>query len=230
MNVVWSVNDGKLRLEWRERGGPPVKSPLKRGFGTTLIEQTAKSEGGSSHVFVEAEGLRWEITLPLNTEKSIGTAERGGPTPSGIQGPRTIRPAAPLEPLKGKRFLIVEDEPLIALDIVAGLEGVGVNVEGPIGSVRDALRAIEEGSFDGVLLDANLRGEPVDEVAAALVRHNIPFAFVTGYGRQALPESFARATVLTKPFTQEQLLRTVSQLVGSDRTGLHLLHDRDWHG
>jgi hypothetical protein len=57
---------------------------------------------------------------------------------------------------------------LIALDIVADLEGVGVNVEGPVGSVKDALRAIEEGSFDGVLLDANLRGEPVDEVAAAL--------------------------------------------------------------
>lgn len=230
VNVVWSVNDGKLRLEWRERSGPPVKSPLKRGFGTTLIEQTAKSEGGSSHVFVEAEGLRWEITLPLNTEKSIGTAERGGSTPSSIPGPRTLRHAATPEPLKGKRFLIVEDEPLIALDIVAGLEGVGVNVEGPIGSVKDALRAIEEGSFDGVLLDANLRGEPVDEVAAALIRHNIPFAFVTGYGRQALPESFARATVLTKPFTQEQLLRTVSQLVGSDRTGLHLLHDRDRRG
>ncbi|WP_271597826.1 response regulator [Bradyrhizobium sp. CCBAU 45384] len=230
VNVVWSVNDGKLRLEWRERGGPPVKSPLKRGFGTTLIEQTAKSEGGSSHVFVEAEGLRWEITLPLNTEKSIGAAERDRSTPSSTERSRTIRQAAPPEPLKGKRFLIVEDEPLIALDIVAGLEGVGVNVEGPIGSVKNALRAVEESSFDGVLLDANLRGEPVDEVAAALIRRNIPFAFVTGYGRQALPESFARATVLTKPFTQEQLLRTVSQLVGSDRTGLHLLHDRDRRG
>lgn len=167
------------------------------------------------HVFVEAEGLRWEITLPLNTEKSIGTAERGRPTPS-YQGPRTIRPAAPPEPLKGKRFLIVEDEPLIALDIVAGLEGVGVNVEGPIGSVRDALRAVEECSFDGVLLDANLRGEPVDEVAAALIRHNIPFAFVTGYGRQALPERFARSTVLTKPRRSNCSGRHRSS---SDRTG-----------
>jgi hypothetical protein len=36
------------RLEWLERGGPPVKSPLKRGFVTTLIEQTAKGEGGTS--------------------------------------------------------------------------------------------------------------------------------------------------------------------------------------
>ena len=44
-----------------------------------------------------------------------------------------------------------------------------------------------------MLLEANLRGEPVDDVAAALTRRNIPFVFVTGYGRQALPESFARS-------------------------------------
>ncbi|WP_441267800.1 response regulator [Bradyrhizobium sp. 215_C5_N1_1] len=222
--VGWAVNDDKLRLEWRERGGPPVKSPLKRGFGTNLIEQTAKSEGGSSHVSAEAEGLRWEITLPLSAEKSIAPEERGRSTSSSR--PRSMRQAAPAEPLKGKRFLIVEDEPLIALDIVAGLEGAGVNVEGPIGSVKDALRAVEEGSFDGVLLDANLRGEPVDEIAAALTRRNVPFVFVTGYGRQALPESFARSMVLTKPFTQEQLLQTASQLVGSERSGLYLLKDR----
>jgi PAS domain S-box-containing protein len=228
VSVGWSVNDGKLRLEWREHGGPPVKSPLKRGFGTTLIEQTARSEGGDSHMVAEAEGLRWEITLPLDSKKSIVLEERRSTTQSS-SGPRSLRPLPPAEPLKGRRFLIVEDEPLIALDIVAGLESVGVNVEGPIGSVKEALRAIQERSFDGVLLDANLRGEPVDEVAAALTRRNIPFVFVTGYGRQALPESFARSMVLTKPFTQEQLFRAASQLVGSERSSLHHM-SRDQRG
>jgi len=228
VSVGWSVNDGKLRLEWREHGGPPVKSPLKRGFGTTLIEQTARSEGGDSHMVAEAEGLRWEITLPLDSKKSIVLEERRSTTQSS-SGPRSLRPLPPAEPLKGRRFLIVEDEPLIALDIVAGLESVGVNVEGPIGSVKEALRAIQESSFDGVLLDANLRGEPVDEVAAALTRRNIPFVFVTGYGRQALPESFARSMVLTKPFTQEQLFRAASQLVGSERSSLHHM-SRDQRG
>jgi len=228
VSVGWSVNDGKLRLEWREHGGPPVKSPFKRGFGTTLIEQTARSEGGDSHMVAEAEGLRWEITLPLDSKKSIVLEERRSTTQSS-SGPRSLRPLPPAEPLKGRRFLIVEDEPMIALDIVAGLESVGVNVEGPIGSVKEALRAIQERSFDGVLLDANLRGEPVDEVAAALTRRNIPFVFVTGYGRQALPESFARSMVLTKPFTQEQLFRAASQLVGSERSSLHLM-SRDQRG
>ena len=220
VNVNWAVHDGRLRLEWRERGGPPVESPLKRGFGTNLIEQTLKSEGGSSHVFVEANGLRWDITLPLKTGGAIVSGEGNKSAKRRPLVPQSVPQPGPAEPLKGRHFLIVEDEPLIALDIVAGLESAGVIVEGPVSSVKDALRTVEGTSFDGVLLDANLRGEPVGDVAAALTRRNIPFVFVTGYGRQALPEGFGQSTVLTKPFTQEQLLQTAVRLVGSVLSGL----------
>jgi two-component sensor histidine kinase len=122
VSVDWAVHDGRLRLEWRERGGPPVESPLKRGFGTNLIEQTLKSEGGSSHVFVEADGLRWDITLPLKAGGAIVSREGAK---SATQGPlllQSVPQPGPAERLKGRHFLIVEDEPLIALDIVAGLE------------------------------------------------------------------------------------------------------------
>jgi two-component sensor histidine kinase/DNA-binding response OmpR family regulator len=225
VNVNWTVSDNRLHLEWRERGGPPVKSPLKRGFGTTLIEQTAKGEGGESHMIVEAGGLRWEITLPLILGGTNGLRKRSTSTKQAPLGLRTVGSSS--EPLRGKRFLVVEDEPLIGLDIVAGLEGAGVKVEGPVGSVEDALRAIEHASFDGVLLDANLRGEPASDIAAALTRRKIPFVFVTGYGRQALPESFGQSMMLTKPFTQEQLLQAAAQLIKSVSLGLRLHKDRD---
>jgi two-component sensor histidine kinase/DNA-binding response OmpR family regulator len=197
--LSWALSDNQLRLDWRERGGPPVKSPLKRGFGTNLIERTAKGEGGTSHMIVEADGLRWEITLPLIVSNGDALRKRNYVAKQAVRAPRTTQQVRPPEPLRGKRFLIVEDEPLIALEIMAGLESVGVNVEGPVGSVQEALRAIDDDcSFDGVLLDANLRGEPAGEIAAALTRRNIPFVFVTGYGRQALPESFGRSPILTK--------------------------------
>jgi CheY-like chemotaxis protein len=64
------------------------------------------------------------------------------------------------------------------------------------------------------------------EIAAALIRRSIPFVFVTGDGRQVLPESFARSAVLTKPFTQEQLLQAAAQLVLSMQSSLHLPKDR----
>jgi PAS domain S-box-containing protein len=226
VNISWAVSDNWLRLEWRERGGPPVKSPLKRGFGTHLIEQTVKGEGGASHMIVETDGLRWEITLPLTAGGAGASRRPNHSAKQALLGPRSAPQVGP-EPLRGKRFLIVEDEPLIALDIVAGLESAGVEVEGPVGSVEDALRAIENASFDGVLLDANLRGEPADDIAAALTRRNIPFAFVTGYGRQALPESFGRSMILTKPFTQEQLLQTAVRLVKPVPSGLRLHRDRE---
>jgi CheY-like chemotaxis protein len=230
VSVSWAVNDNRLRLDWRERGGPPVKSPLKRGFGTNLIEQTVKGEGGTSHMIVEADGLRWEITLPLNAGGADASGRRNKPAKQAPFGPRKIPQVGPPEPLRGKRFLIVEDEPLIALEIVAGLESVGVDVEGPVGSVEDALRAIEDASFDGVLLDANLRGEPAGDIAAALTRRNIPFVFVTGYGRQALPESFGQSMMLAKPFTQEQLLQTAARLVRPVPPGLRLHKDREQGG
>ena len=49
---------------------------------------------------------------------------------------------------------------------------------------------IEAGEFDAALLDGNLAGKPVDDLAIALTRRGMPFVFVTGYGRDALPVGF----------------------------------------
>jgi two-component sensor histidine kinase len=65
VTISWTVEDQLLRLRWVERGGPAVRAPASRGFGMTLIEQSAKSEGGDASMLVEAEGITWEITFPL---------------------------------------------------------------------------------------------------------------------------------------------------------------------
>ena len=114
--------------------------------------------------------------------------------------------------LAGLRFLVIEDEPLIALDIAGSLERAGAEVAPPVGTEMEALQAIERNDFDAALLDGNLHGRPVDEIAAALTRRNIPFIFVTGYGRENLPNSFKHAGVLNKPFTQQQLLQALKDM------------------
>jgi PAS domain S-box-containing protein len=42
----WTFDPGgeRLRLSWQESGGPPVKPPIRRGFGSRLIERALKSE------------------------------------------------------------------------------------------------------------------------------------------------------------------------------------------
>jgi PAS domain S-box-containing protein len=58
--VVPSTPHKTLKVEWREAGGPAVTPPTRRGFGSVLIENTAKVE---QHY--EPGGLRCTIEMPL---------------------------------------------------------------------------------------------------------------------------------------------------------------------
>jgi CheY-like chemotaxis protein len=112
------------------------------------------------------------------------------------------------------RILVVEDEFLIAIDIAGVLEQAGLAVVGPAATVRDALQAIEGDEVHGALLDAHLAGEPVGCIADALKARNIPFAFVSGYGREQLPAAHRTAPLVKKPFTGKDLLAAVAYFRG----------------
>ena len=207
VSVTWTADDA-LRIRWTERGGPPVAPSPTQGFGTTLIAQSVKGQGGEAQMTSEPEGISWSIVLPL----SCGIVSEAQATPAS---PRTAESSGTADncSLEGRRFLVVEDEPLIGLDIVSALEGVKASVEGPVTSVERACELIARSRFDGVLLDANLHGNPVDRIASALSQRDIPFAFVTGYSGNALPEAFRGIPVLNKPCSQEQVIETAVGLV-----------------
>ncbi|MDO9384400.1 MAG: HWE histidine kinase domain-containing protein [Hyphomicrobiaceae bacterium] len=213
--ITWTIGGGRLRLNWDERGGGPVAVPLKRGFGTTLVERTALGQSGRAHMAINEGGLVWDIELPLPAQAAAAAElvqQVADATPPGVQSATGHR-------LAGKRLLVVEDEPLIALEIVDGLESAGAHVLGPAGTVNEALRVIANTKLHAALLDANLGGHPVDDVAAALARSNVPFIFVTGYGREALPRAFATMPMLSKPFSPEQLLDAAARVSGSCGVG-----------
>ena len=53
-------------LIWIERDGPPVKEPLRSGFGSTLIrEGFAAQLGGSATLAFEPDGLTCVLEFPL---------------------------------------------------------------------------------------------------------------------------------------------------------------------
>jgi CheY-like chemotaxis protein len=147
--------------------------------------------------------------LPASGKQTKDTGRDDGPPSSGI---------------KGRRFAVIEDEPIIAFKIASILENEGAHVSGPAVNVDEALRMIEDADLDGALLDANLQGEPVDAIAAALARKRGPFAFVSGYGRDALPRRFDGARLLTKPFTDSELLGTAAQLIARPAVVMGLRH------
>ncbi len=211
--ISWTVTGDTLNLQWVERGGPRVSVPTKRGFGTTLIEQSAKSEGGVAELVFEPEGIAWKIrmTIPHSgaSEKERLQAELA--TAPAEQGElATMDPAVKFS---GLRFLIIEDESLIALDLKDRLEEAGAAMALPVSTEQEALQAIADGAnFDCALLDANLHGHPVNDIAAALTRRNVPFLFVTGYGAAGLPASFKHAPILSKPVSDDQLFDAVTRV------------------
>lgn len=121
--------------------------------------------------------------------------------------------------LAGSRVLIVEDEYYLADDARSALSGVGAEVLGPVASVEEARALIQaDARIDGVLLDVNLRGEMAFEVADTLASRGIPFAFVTGYDRAALPERFSATASLQKPVRTEQLVDLFGSFRVSERS------------
>lgn len=68
--VCWRIEQvsgvGRLYVEWRERGGPPVISPKQRGFGSRLVERGLATElGGKADITFEPEGVVCRITASL---------------------------------------------------------------------------------------------------------------------------------------------------------------------
>lgn len=217
VELRWTVDDHVLRVTWTETDGPPVKAPTKRGFGSTLIDQIVSGADGEAHVSYRAEGVVWTIAAKLtDLEEGADNLAPASATASEATGPATTRAVDDIaeEALSGRRFLIVEDEPLVALEISGILKDAGAEIIGPAGTVEQALAFIRSDTpLDGALLDGNLHGLPVDDIAAALTRRNIPFVFVSGYGRETLPRAFQQAPLLSKPFSETQLLQAAARFI-----------------
>ena len=55
-----------VKIEWHERGGPPVVTPPKLGYGTSLIRELIPHElGGSVNLAFATDGVRCEINVPI---------------------------------------------------------------------------------------------------------------------------------------------------------------------
>lgn len=117
--------------------------------------------------------------------------------------------------LTGCRILVVEDEYYLADEASAILSQVGADIVGPVPTVHQAQAILDtDAQIDGALLDVNLRGELVFELADALRNRRVPFAFATGYDGDVLPERFTDRLVLSKPVRPEQLIETFTALIG----------------
>ena len=69
VRIAWSVErkgETRLNLRWSESGGPPVRSPTRRGFGSRLIERSlARELAGEVELLYEPGGVVCTIKAPV---------------------------------------------------------------------------------------------------------------------------------------------------------------------
>ncbi|MFH0823546.1 MAG: response regulator [Pseudomonadota bacterium] len=108
------------------------------------------------------------------------------------------------------QVLIVEDEPLLAMDLVGALEHLGYRVAGVVDKAEEAVDRAEEAKPDVVLMDVQLLGAMDGIEAAKMIRarSDMPIVFVTGHGT---PDVIRRIKnldphgYLLKPFSDKEL-------------------------
>jgi PAS domain S-box-containing protein len=65
VSLSWMVGEDGIRLVWAERGGPRVREPSARGFGTHLIQSVLPNQtGGDVDLRWEEAGLCCELRIP----------------------------------------------------------------------------------------------------------------------------------------------------------------------
>jgi DNA-binding response OmpR family regulator len=111
-------------------------------------------------------------------------------------------------------FLILEDEPLIAMDLKFAFEDEGVDAV-TAGTCEEAMAALDRESFAGAVLDVNLgHGRTCEHTAVELKRRGIPFVLHTGDLDRV--GEFLRgldAPVLAKPRPAEDVVRYALSLL-----------------
>jgi light-regulated signal transduction histidine kinase (bacteriophytochrome)/CheY-like chemotaxis protein len=199
VTVETRVDDSNnLIIDWRERGGPPVQAPTRRGFGSAVIERTIPYDlKGEAQIDYELAGVHAHFLIPGDFVRRVDKA--------APQVDTAIKVAPEDLTIPGD-VLLVEDNYIIALDAEDALRRLGAHEIRTAGNVNSALELIDERPPEFAVLDVNLGIETSFEIANRLLALGVPFAFMTGYGEsESFPEELSHVPRIRKPFTHQTL-------------------------
>jgi two-component system, response regulator PdtaR len=125
---------------------------------------------------------------------------------------------------KPLNVLIVEDEPLTALDFSLMVEDAGGRAVGTASSAMSAEAMAKSASPDIILMDVRLMGERdgIDAARAIRAFSAVPIVFVTGNADRTTAErirDFEGGEPVPKPVTQETLVNAVVEAIAGARVG-----------
>jgi two-component sensor histidine kinase/CheY-like chemotaxis protein len=203
VRIQWDKSNGatqRFTLRWSEHDGPPVRPPAQAGFGSFLIEKVLAEElGGTAQLTFAPTGVVFDLDVELAQVLGERDERTLASNPTG--------PVASLRP--GSRVLLVEDETLIATQLMALLSGAGMRVT-RAATLDEAEEAAAGTEFDAAVLDVNVNGHMIFPVAHRLKRSGTPIVFVTGYDFAGMwPQNLRHERRLGKPINEREILRVL---------------------
>ena len=121
------------------------------------------------------------------------------------------------EPLRGLRILLVEDDPLICLDLETSLAEFGAIVTA-VSNVASAFAALSIAMPDIAVLDFELGAETSEPIAEVVQARKIPFLYLSGHSEH--DERFGRwrgIRVLAKPLSAARIARGIQDVLEARR-------------
>jgi CheY-like chemotaxis protein len=127
-----------------------------------------------------------------------------------VTGTRMASPS-----LQGRNILIVEDEPLIVMDMTSSLEITGAAITST-NTLKHALLLVEHDGLSAAILDHSLGDGNSSALCARLTERGVPFMIYSGY--EHLDGLCSGAPHLMKPALAETLVAAVEDLINGPRT------------
>jgi light-regulated signal transduction histidine kinase (bacteriophytochrome)/CheY-like chemotaxis protein len=202
-----SVSEG-LWLRWRERGGPTVQPPERRGFGSVIVERTVGFDlQGKTEIRFAPAGFEADFFIPYEHIASVSErASAAQAFEEGVGKPILLAD----RPLEGVTILLVEDNLLIALEAEAMLTDLGARLVVSASTLRAAEEAVSAHEFGFVMLDISVGNATSFDLALRLRSAGTPFIFASGYGDQvALDSDHSASIIVQKPYERDHLRRAV---------------------
>jgi DNA-binding response OmpR family regulator len=112
--------------------------------------------------------------------------------------------------LKDSIILVVEDEPLIVMDISMAFESAGAQLT-TTNSVKHAKLLVEHDGLSAAILDHVLSDGDSSSLCARLAERGVPYLIYSGF--KTIDGPCKGAPHLSKPASHEQLLNTMEALI-----------------
>jgi CheY-like chemotaxis protein len=205
------VSDG-LWLRWRERGGPVVRAPERRGFGSVIVERTVGFDlQGKTEIRFARAGFEADFFIPL---EHIAFVSERDPAPQAREESVSKPVLLEDQPLEGIAVLLVEDNMLIALEAEQMLTDLGARLVVSASTLRAAEDAISAHELGFAMLDISVGGETSFDLARRLRSVGMPYIFASGYGDQvALDSDHSASVIVQKPYERDHLRRAIHHVI-----------------